>query len=139
MLHKRDLESDGREACSPSWPPCILASVGKGTAMGPLLFWFQESCQLPTLPALAGLQPPSPLLPWVHRELRGCCSGTGGGRPGPSLYSGAPQKGLGTHFHGDHRGCSGSRQCSVLQQHHMQVLVGVAISSGLPLAPWSEG
>lgn len=27
----------------------------------------------------------------------------------------------------------------MLQQHHMQVLVGVAISSGLPFAPWSEG
>lgn len=33
----------------------------------------------------------------------------------------------------------GSRQCSMLQQHHMQVLVGVTISSGLPFAPWSEG
>ena len=58
-----------------------------------------------------------------------------GGRPGPSLCSGAPQEGLGTHFHGGHRGCLGSRQCSVLQQHHMQVLIGVAISSGLPFAP----
>lgn len=33
----------------------------------------------------------------------------------------------------------GSRQCSMLQQHHMQVLIGVTISSGLPFAPWSEG
>lgn len=123
MLHKRDLGSDGQEPCSPSWPPCILASMGRGTAMGPLLFWVQGSLQLLILPALASPQPPNPFLPWAHRELRGCCSGTG-----PSLCSEAPQEGLGTHFPGGHRGCSGpgSAPCSNS--------ITCKFSSGSPLA-----
>lgn len=44
-----------------------------------------------------------------------------------------------THFHGDPGGCSGSRQCSVLQKHPMEALFGVTASSGLASAPWSEG
>ena len=44
-----------------------------------------------------------------------------------------------THFRGDPRGCLGSRQCSVLQKHHMEALFGVTASSGLPSAPRSEG
>lgn len=91
--------------------------------MGPLLFWVQGSRQLLILPALASPQPPNPFLPWTHRELRGCCSGTG-----PSLCSEAPQEGLGTHFPGGHRGCSGpgSAPCSNS--------ITCKFSSGSPLA-----
>lgn len=63
--------------------------------MGPLLFWVQGSRQLPTLPALAGLQPPSPSLPWAHRQLRGCCSGTVEDAQAPHSVVELHKKGLG--------------------------------------------
>lgn len=51
-----------------------------------------------------------------------------GGSPGPSLCSEAPQEGLGTPFHGVHRGCSGpgSAPCSNS--------ITCKFSSGSPLA-----
>ena len=69
--------------------------MGRGTALGPLLFWVQGSRQLPTLPALASPQPPSPFLPWAHRELRGCCSGTVEGAQAPHSVVKLHKKGSG--------------------------------------------